>query len=36
MMHPLHTDLPRPAVLNNPFCYEPDPLCLLAAEELKA
>ena len=35
-MHPLHTDLPRPAVLNNPFCYEPDPLCLLAAEELKA
>ena len=36
MMHPLHTDLPRPAVFNNPFCYEPDPLCLLAAEEVKS
>ena len=35
-MHPLHTNLPRPATLNNPFCYEPDPLCLLAAEEVKA
>ena len=35
-LHPLHTDLPRPATLNNPFCYEPDPLCLLAVEEVKA
>ena len=36
MMHQLHTDLPRPTVFNNPFCYEPDPLCLLAAEQVKA
>lgn len=34
--HPLHSDLPRPQALNNPFCYEPDPLCRLAAEEVKA
>ena len=36
MFHPLHTDLPRPQVLNNPFCYEPAPLCRLAAEGVKS
>jgi len=34
-IHPLHTDIEPPSQLNNPFCYEPHPLCLLAAEELK-
>ena len=31
----MHTDIEPPSQLNNPFCYEPHPLCLLAAEELK-
>ena len=35
MFHPLHTTLPRPEKLNNPFFYEPDALCLMAAEEVK-
>ena len=35
MFHPLQSDLPRPMTLNDPFCYEPDPLCLLAVEEVK-
>ena len=35
MFHPLQSDLPRPLTLNDPFCYEPDPLCLLAVEEVK-
>ena len=30
--HPLVTDIELPRRLNNPFCYEPHPLCLLAAE----
>ncbi len=34
-VHPLHTDIVPPSQLNNPFNYEPHPLCLLAAEELK-
>ena len=34
-VHPLHTDIEPPSQLNNPFCYEPHPLCLLAAEEVK-
>ena len=33
--HPLHTDLPLPERFTYPFCYEPHPLCLLAAEEVK-
>ena len=33
--HPLQTDLPRPAKFNDPFCYEPHPLCLLAAKEVQ-
>ena len=34
-VHPLHTDIVPPSQLNNPFNYEPHPLCLLAAEEVK-
>ena len=34
-VHPLKTDLPKPAYFTDPFCYEPHPLCLLAAEEVK-
>ena len=34
-IHPLHTDIEPPTQLNNPFSYEPHPLCLLAAEEVK-
>ena len=34
-VHPLHTDIEPPSQLNNPFNYEPHPLCLLAAEEVK-
>ena len=33
--HPLHTTLSRPERFTWPFCYEPHPLCLLAAEEVK-
>ena len=34
-LHLLHTDIEPPSQLNNPFNYEPHPLCLLAAEEVK-
>jgi len=34
-VHPLKTDLPKPAHFTDPFCYEPHPLCLLAVEEVK-
>ena len=34
-VHPLHTDIEPPQQLNNPFNYEPHPLCILAAEEVK-
>ena len=33
--HPLQTDLPRPPKFNDPFDYEPHPLCLAAARELQ-
>lgn len=33
--HPLDTDIPKPERFTYPFCYEPHPLCLLAAEEVK-
>lgn len=33
--HPLHTDVPKPARFTFPFCYEPHPLCLLAAGEVQ-
>ena len=29
--HPLDTDIPKPLKFNDPFCYEPHSLCLLAA-----
>ena len=32
----MHTSLPRPERMNNPFDYEPDPLCLMAADEVRA
>lgn len=35
-LHPLYSDLPRPSRLNNPFGYEPNPLCLQAASQLQA
>ncbi len=35
MFHPLHTTLLRPDKMNNPFFYEPDALCLMAAEQVK-
>ena len=34
-VHPLKTDLRKPECFTDPFCYEPHPLCLLAAEEVK-
>ena len=34
-LHPLHTDLQKPERFTYPFCYEPHPLCILAAEEVK-
>ena len=35
IIHPLSTDIPKPERFTYPFCYEPHPLCLLAAEEVK-
>lgn len=35
IFHPLHTDLRPPRQFNNPFCYDPHPLCLQAAAELQ-
>lgn len=35
MLHPLHTDIPKPERFTYPFCYEPHPLCLLAAKEVQ-
>ena len=35
-LHPLHTDIPKPERFTYPFCYEPHPLCQLAAKELQA
>ena len=35
MIHPLHSDIPKPERFTYPFCYEPHPLCILAAEETK-
>ena len=35
IIHPLHTDIAKPERFTYPFCYEPHPLCLLAAEEVK-
>ena len=35
LIHPLLTDIEKPARMNNPFNYEPHPLCIMAAEEVK-
>lgn len=35
LIHPIITDIPLPERFTYPFCYEPHPLCLLAAEEVK-
>ena len=32
--HPLQTEIGKPEQFNNPFCYEPHPLCVMAAEEV--
>jgi len=34
-LHPLHSDIPKPERFTFPFCYEPHPLCILVAEEVK-
>lgn len=34
--HLLHTDMELPAQLNNPFDYEPHPLCMMAADLVRA
>ena len=34
-IHHLHADIPKPERFTYPFCYEPHPLCKLAAEEVK-
>ena len=35
-LHPLIADVPPPARFTYPFCYEPHPLCQLAAKEVQA
>ena len=35
-LHPLHTDIQPPERFTYPFCYEPHPLCQLAAKEVQA
>ena len=35
-IHPLHTDIAKPERFTYPFCYEPHPLCQLAAKEVQA
>lgn len=35
VIHPLHTDIRKPERFTYPFCYEPHPLCLLAAREVQ-
>ncbi len=34
-LHTLNSDIPKPERFTYPFCYEPHPLCLMAAEEVK-
>ena len=34
-IHPLHTEIPGPERFTYPFCYEPHPLAVLAAEQVK-
>ena len=35
VLHPLHTDIEKPERFTYPFCYEPHPLCELAAKEVQ-
>lgn len=35
LLHPLHTNIPLPEQMNNPFDYEPHPLCIEAARQLQ-
>ncbi len=35
-LHPLHTDITKPERFTYPFCYEPHPLCEMAAMEVQA
>ena len=35
LIHPLIAETPLPERFTYPFCYEPHPLCLVAAEEVK-
>ena len=35
-LHPLHSDIEKPQRFTYPFCYEPHPLCRLAAAEVQA
>ena len=35
VVHPLHTDIPKPERFTYPFCYEPHPLCQLSAKEVQ-
>ncbi len=35
-LHPLNTDIAKPERFTYPFCYEPHPLCQLAAKEVQA
>lgn len=34
-LHPLYTDIRKPECFTYPFCYEPHPLCQLAAREVQ-
>lgn len=34
--HELHSQQPRPTAMNDPFCYEPHPMCVEAAEAVVA
>ena len=36
IVHPLHTNIPKPERFTYPFAYEPHPLCQLAAKEVQA
>ena len=36
VLHPLHTNIAKPERFTYPFCYEPHPLCQLAAKEVQA
>lgn len=35
IFHPLHSEIHRPRLFNNPFYYEPHPLCRLAVDHLR-